>query len=77
MTVNNRKTGIKVMKIASKNWAGWVIRERNERKLCGGAMDRVMIVEEEKEGGRDRRRYSLLAGLHSYSLQCTSTPRSA
>lgn len=51
MTVNNWKTGIKVIKTASKNWVRRVIRERNERKLRVGAMDRVMIVEGEKEEG--------------------------
>lgn len=44
MTVNNWKTGIKVVKIASKNWVGWVITEGNERKLHVGAMDREVIV---------------------------------
>lgn len=45
--MENRYKGYK----DSKNRAGWVIRERNERKLRVGAMDRVMIVEGKKEKG--------------------------
>lgn len=67
-----------VIKIAGKKGGGEIEDEGEKwEEIAWGVTDMVMIVEKKREGGRDRRQNSLLAWLHSHSLQCTLTPCSA